>query len=191
MRRIVVANIEGRSRVVEVGQPPRTRAARHTPGFEQSVVWATAAAPTIDAPQEDPTTALTSIAPGPGATRLIILTFPPDSVYADPAFDPAAAGAEMLEIAPGLAELFEPDSPGMHTTPTVDYDVVLDGELCLELSDGEITVKPGDIVVQHGTRHAWRNRTDRPARLLAVLVGARPSSADRDSHDPGPGVPIH
>jgi mannose-6-phosphate isomerase-like protein (cupin superfamily) len=175
MRRIVVANVQGRSQVVEVGRPPRTRAAEHTPGFEQSVVWATAPTPVIDpavGPATDPTTALTSILPEPGATRLIVLTLPPDSVYADPGFDPAAAAAEMLDIGPGLAELFEADHPGMHTTPTVDYDVVLEGELCLELTDGEITLGPGDIVVQHGTRHAWRNRTDRPARLLAVLVGA-------------------
>lgn len=172
MRRIVVADVDGGSRVVDTGLPPRTRAARHTPGFEQSVVWATSPAPDAGPAGQDPTPALTSLVPGPGATRLIVLTFPPDAVYADPSFDPAAAAAEMLDIAPGLADLFEPEHPGMHTTPTVDYDVVLEGELCLELSDGEIRVGPGDIVIQHGTRHAWRNRTDRPARLLAVLVGA-------------------
>ena len=174
MRRIVVANVEGKSKVVEVGQPPRAHAADHTPGFEQAVLWATPSVPSVDAPGEDPTAALTSLVPEPGGTRVIMLTLPPDKSFADPAFDPAAAAEEMSAIAPGLAELFEADAPGMHTTPTVDYDIILEGELCLELSDGEILVKPGDIVVQHGTRHAWRNRTDKPATLLAVLVGGRP-----------------
>lgn len=177
MRRIVVANVQGRSKVVEVGQPPRAHAAEHTPGFEQAVMWATAPVPSVGTPDEDPTPALTSLVPEPGGTRVIMLTLPPDSVFADPSFDPAASAVEMAAIAPGLAELFEADSPGMHTTPTVDYDVVLEGELCLELSDGEILVGPGDFVVQHGTRHAWRNRTDKPAKLLAVLVGARSGEA--------------
>jgi mannose-6-phosphate isomerase-like protein (cupin superfamily) len=172
MRRIVVANVQGSSRVVEVGQPPATRTAAHTPGFEQAVVWATPPSPSLDAPGADPASSLPSLVPEPGATRLIVLTLPPDSVYAEQGFDPRAAGAEMLDIGPGLAELFETANPGMHTTPTVDYDIVLEGELCLELTEGEIRVGPGDIVIQHGTRHAWRNRTDRPAKLLAVLVGA-------------------
>jgi len=176
-RRIVVGNVDGRSRVVETGTAERTRAARQTPGFEQSVVWATSATPSTAVPARDPAAVLSNLVPGTGQTRLILLTLPPDAVYASPDFHPETAAREMAEIAPGLAELFEPEHPGMHTTPTVDYDVVLEGEICLELTDGEITLHPGDVVIQHGTRHAWRNRTDKPARLLAVLIGAEASSA--------------
>jgi quercetin dioxygenase-like cupin family protein len=62
----------------------------------------------------------------------------------------------------------------MHRTPTIDYDVVLTGTVGLELDDGaEITLGPGDVVVQNGTRHRWHNRGDSPARVLAVTVGAR------------------
>lgn len=175
-RRIVVGNVAGRSRVIETGTPERTIMAKHTPGFEQSVVWATSAAPTTDVPVSDPAVALTDLVPGTGHTRLIVLTLPPDAVYASSGFHPEPAAYEMARIAPGLAELFEAEHPGMHTTPSVDYDVVLEGELCLELTDGEIVVGAGDIVIQHGTRHAWRNRTDKPARLLAVLIGVGASS---------------
>ena len=78
---------------------------------------------------------------------------------------------------PGLAERFEPESPGMHTTDTVDYGILMEGEISLELDDGEIVaLKPGDIVVQNGTRHAWRNGGSRPATLIFVLVGARRSN---------------
>lgn len=171
-RRIVVGDIDGRSRVLTDETPERTRAAEHTPGFEQSIVWATSPAPTTEAPGSDPAVALTSLVPGPGGTQLMVLTFPPDAVFASADFQPELAAREMASIAPGLIEFFEAEHPGMHTTPTVDYDVVLEGELCLELTEGEITVGAGDIVIQHGTRHAWRNRTDRPARLLAVLIGA-------------------
>lgn len=176
-RRIVVGNVNGHSRIIEAGTPERTRVAKHTPGFEQSVVWATSAAPSTGVPACDPAVALTKLVPGTGQTRLIVLTLPPDALYASPDFHPEPAAREMADIAPGLAELFEPEQPGMHTTPTVDYDVVLEGELCLELTDGEIILNPGDVVIQHGTRHAWRNRTDKPARLLAVLIGAEASDA--------------
>lgn len=177
-RRIVVGNVGGRSRVIETGTPERTHVARHTPGFEQSVVWATPSAPTADVPASDPAIALATLVPGAGQTRMIVLTVPPDAVYARPDFEPGPAALEMAEIAPGLAELFEVEHPGMHTTPTVDYDVVIEGELCLELTDGEIVVGAGDIVIQHGARHAWRNRTDKPARLLAVLIGTETGSPE-------------
>ena len=53
----------------------------------------------------------------------------------------------------------EPDAPGMHTTATIDFEVVLEGEVWLELDDGEeVHLRVGDCVVQNGTRHAWRNR---------------------------------
>jgi len=61
----------------------------------------------------------------------------------------------------------------MHRTATMDYDIVLDGIIGLELDNGaEVTLKPGDVVVQNGTRHRWHNRGTTVARLLAVTVGA-------------------
>jgi len=72
---------------------------------------------------------------------------------------------------PGLAELFEPS--GIHTTPTIDYAVVIKGELTLETDDGKLTpVHAGDVVVQNGTSHAWRNLTDEIATVVVVFIGA-------------------
>ena len=60
---------------------------------------------------------------------------------------------------------FNDDDWGMHTTDTVDYDVILSGELWMELDDGvEVHLKPGDCVIQNGTRHAWQNRSQ-PAHV--------------------------
>jgi quercetin dioxygenase-like cupin family protein len=81
--------------------------------------------------------------------------------------------AEFEAALPGLAGHMEPDAPGMHTTATIDFEVVLDGEVWLELDDGvEVHLRPGDTVVQNGTRHAWRNHGDEPARLAVFIVGA-------------------
>lgn len=113
-----------------------------------------------------------SFVPGPGESVALTVTFPPDSVFGDEAFDPAAAAAENLANTPGLAERFEPEAPGMHTTPTVDYAVVLDGLVVLELGDGStVELHPGDVVVQNATRHAWRVPADAPATIFVVLIG--------------------
>jgi uncharacterized cupin superfamily protein len=62
----------------------------------------------------------------------------------------------------------------MHTTSTVDFEVVLSGEVVLELDDGaEVTLRPGETVVQNGTRHAWHNRGEVPAHVAVFLIGAR------------------
>ena len=58
----------------------------------------------------------------------------------------------------------------MHRTESVDYGIVLEGELWLVLDDAETRLQPGDVVVQRGTNHAWENRSDRPVRMLFVLV---------------------
>lgn len=174
-RRVVTAiNAEGKAVIQSDGVPPWSKEMAHTPGFASSVVWATAAPASLPAAKGDPTDAVTTIVPPPGETRFLVVTFPPDSVFADPQFDFAASGQEMAEESPGLVELFEPDNPGMHTTPTIDYGVVLDGEVWLELDDGKtVHLKQHDVVVQNGTRHAWRNKGSRPVTMAFVLVGAR------------------
>jgi mannose-6-phosphate isomerase-like protein (cupin superfamily) len=91
-----------------------------------------------------------------------------------PSFDPAAADAEQRIHVPGLAEKFEAEAPGMHTTDTVDYDIVLDGEIWLELDDGaEVHLQQGDVAIQCGTRHAWRNKGEKAATMCFVLIGAQ------------------
>jgi quercetin dioxygenase-like cupin family protein len=87
-------------------------------------------------------------------------------------FDPVAAGNEQLRLSPGIAERFEPDNIGMHTTDTIDYGIVLSGEIWLEVDDGEKTrLRQHDVVIQNGTRHAWRNKSSAPATAAFVLIG--------------------
>jgi uncharacterized cupin superfamily protein len=104
-----------------------------------------------------------------------MFSLPPASKTAPQApADPAAATRELEAKLPGLASYMEPDAPGMHTTATIDFEVVLDGEVWLELDGGkEVHLRAGDTVVQNGTRHAWHNRGTQTARLAVFIVGAR------------------
>lgn len=171
MRRVVIANVDGRSRVVTDGRAPRSRDAQFTPGFSNTLLWQTASTDSLEIPEEDPTVSAHSFVPRAGGSSWLRLTLPPLSVFRDPSFDAAAAASEHAMISPGITDLMEPKNPGMHTTPSIDYDFVLDGTVHLELTDGEVELHAGDAVVQYGTRHAWRNRSDAVATLLVVLLG--------------------
>ena len=177
-RRIVTGHAaDGKSVFISDAAAPRSTAFKSVPGFVATLVWETR--PGASLPCEatsDPSVAASSWVPPAGGTNLMRVSFPPDSVMMSPDFDPAAAGAEYMQVLPGLAERFEMEHPGMHTTDTIDYGVLLDGELYLELDDGATRkLRPHDVVIQNGTRHAWRNRSDAPATMLFVLVGAKRS----------------
>ncbi len=96
--------------------------------------------------------------------------------------DDEVAGRRVMleqEVAAGFsavgAEHCRPDtsrSPRMHTTSSVDYIVLLQGEVTLLLDDDEVDLKPFDVVVQRGTNHAWINKSNEPALLVGILVDA-------------------
>jgi mannose-6-phosphate isomerase-like protein (cupin superfamily) len=76
-----------------------------------------------------------------------------------------------------IIELYPPSQGGkrtvMHRTRTVDYVVVIKGEIVLVLDDSEVTLHPGDVVVQRGTDHAWENRSSAPARMAFFHMDAQ------------------
>lgn len=71
-----------------------------------------------------------------------------------------------------VAQVGQPH-PLMHKTDTLDYVIILSGEIYLILEDGETLLKPGDIVIQQATNHAWSNRSDSPCIQLAILLHAQ------------------
>jgi mannose-6-phosphate isomerase-like protein (cupin superfamily) len=173
-RRIIATVEGGKSRVIEDDAAP-SNAFDAVPGFDAAVIWATPASPSLPWDRRNPIRQ-DSVLPETGGTTLWVVTFPPDAVMMAESFDPLAAGAEYATRLPGLAERFEADNPGMHTTDTVDYDIVLDGDIVVEFDDGQtVAMTRGDILVQHGTRHAWRNPGAKPATMIFVLIGARRS----------------
>jgi mannose-6-phosphate isomerase-like protein (cupin superfamily) len=170
-RRISTGNVNGKS-VVQSDEPLLAYEFKTVPGYEHTLIWVNPATPDLRKEQSFDGYPV-SVVPGPGGTSLHFVTFPPGSVFADPSFDATAAQEEALVRLRGLADHFEKEDPGMHKTNTVDYSVVYDGEMWLELDDGEtLHLKRGDVVVQNGTRHAWRNKGTKPVTMLFFLNGA-------------------
>jgi len=177
MRRVVTGFDEhGRSVFVSDGTAPHGAAMLGVEKFRIDEVWAVEGVPRLPAPSQDPTLMAHTFFPAPGGTRFCIVTFPPAADVtraAERGDDLAAAEARFYANFPGLADHMEPAAPGMHRSKTVDYGVVISGEVCLELDDGIIkTLRPGDCVIQNGTRHAWRNVTNAAAVMAFAVVGA-------------------
>ena len=171
-RRVVTGNVNGKS-IFQSDEQMKAYQFKTVPGYEHTLIWVNAATPDLSKEQRfycypD------SVVPGPGGTSLHFVTFPPASVFSDPSFDGEAARDEALIRLRGLADHFEKEDPAMHKTNTVDYAVVYDGEIWLELDDSEtLHLKRGDVVVQNGTRHAWRNKSTKPVTMLFFLNGAK------------------
>jgi mannose-6-phosphate isomerase-like protein (cupin superfamily) len=142
------------------------------PGVEFHQLWGADETPSF--PDEGSRPDTTRYFPPVGGVRFGFFTIPPDGGQgAPPDLDIAAALAEFDEKLPGMAEYLEPNEPGMHTTATIDFGVVLSGTVTLELDDGaKVTLAPGDTYVQNGTRHRWSNTGTVPAVLAVAIAGA-------------------
>lgn len=171
-RRVVTANVDGKS-VIQSDERMQAYEFKTVPGYEHTLIWINPATPDLRGEQRFDHYP-ESVVPGPGGTSLHFVTFPPSSVFTDPSFDGEAARREALARLRGLADHFEKEDPAMHQTNTVDYSVVFEGEIWLELDDGKtVHLKQGDVVVQNGTRHAWRNKGTAPVTMLFFLNGAK------------------
>ncbi|HYA68615.1 MAG TPA: cupin domain-containing protein [Acidimicrobiales bacterium] len=171
IRRVVTAHDERGSALFSSDETLSPLELALVPGFESFELWSTASAPSI--PDRTGSPGTSSYFPVAGGTVFRVVTFPPDaeSVYAAD-FDFGAALEEAKTKVPDLVAKLEPGNPGMHTTDSVDYAVVIDGELDCELDEGRtVHLAAGDCLVQRGTRHAWRNPGDQPARVAFILLG--------------------
>lgn len=177
-RLVTYVDEAGKARFADGEAPPRVTEFQATPGMRSAMMWSMSSLPSLPVGPKDPTPAVVSQHPDPGGNVFLVLTLPPMSIYADPNFDYGAAATEHMQLSPGIADRMEPDAPGFHTTQTIDYVILLAGELWLVLDDGEERcLHPGDVVVQNGTRHAWQNRGEEPATFAVVLMGAEQRSA--------------
>ena len=148
------------------------------PGMWSRDVWATGRIPV---PVEDPdrSAEVRGIMPPEGGSVLHIIDYPPEPK--DPAERAKAlrAIADRIKQAGAHAEhgvRRSPEGsphPGMHETDTIDYAIVLYGEIYAIMDKGEKLLKAGDVLIQRGTPHAWSNRSDDYCRVAFVLVQAR------------------
>jgi mannose-6-phosphate isomerase-like protein (cupin superfamily) len=146
------------------------------PGLAFYELYATDGVPKITGLEPDPMLTKAGSFPEPGGTLFRLVMFPPKPPEGSKP-DPAAYGrylAELDQKIPGMAAHFERDTPGMHTSDSVDYGIVIRGEMTLELDDGQtIHLRHGDCVVQNGTRHRWRNPLSEPCLMAFILIGGK------------------
>lgn len=162
---------QGQAIISSQGPLPTVVAIDAIPGTVFHEVWSTDATPARVDNGADPTVGPLRLPPPPGGTRLRFVDIPPDTA------DYLAHGAGRMkdaftQIGDASASTVAADSPHplMHRTESVDYGVVIEGEMTLVLDDSEVLLRPGSVVVQRGTNHAWANRSGRPCRMLFVLV---------------------
>ena len=172
VRRIVTGhNSDGRSVFLSDGPAPSVYVAPGNPDVSITDIWITEGAPATNLGADDPTEGPLQLLPPMNGTVIRILEIPPDSErdYSKTKdyFDGMGAGTGILDDGSDR-------HPGMHRTDTVDYIVVLSGEVWALMDDDEVLMRPGDCLVQRGTNHAWSNRSDKPCRFLGVLVDAAP-----------------
>ncbi|MCE3550852.1 cupin domain-containing protein [Pseudonocardia sp. RS11V-5] len=149
MRRVVTGETsDGKSYVVSDGEA----ATADVGTMDLDLLWRNDTAPPLPAL----TTVSTEVSfPPPGGVWVITWTIPAGTTGEDPADIVQSTG----------------ERPGFHSTDSVDVNVVLSGEVVLELDDGEVGLRAGDLVVVNGSRHAWQNRSSEPVRVLSTIVG--------------------
>jgi len=173
-RRIVTGHdAEGDAIIQEDGPPPRVQPIGGEIGPIFYEVWNTRETPArIDRASGEPAEDGITLAPPKNGTRIRVLDIPPeDSRIAE--LTPEEAQAHFAEVGAGAASSHASNGSRhafMHRTETVDYGIVLEGELTLIVDKGETVVRAGDIVIQRGTNHGWANRSDRNCRIAFILI---------------------
>jgi mannose-6-phosphate isomerase-like protein (cupin superfamily) len=172
IRRVVTGhNDGGQAIVVSDGALPNVMEIAAIPGTVFHEVWSTSAMPAPLDNGADPTVGPLTLPPPKQGTRMRFVDIPPDTA------EFLAHGAKRMhdafsQIGDAEASTVRKDSPHplMHRTESIDYGVVIEGEMTLILDDAEVVLAPGSVVIQRGTNHAWANRSGRVCRMLFVLV---------------------
>ena len=175
IRRVVTGHDRcGKAIIVSDGPLPNVVELAAIPGTKFHEVWSTTGSPAPVGNGSDPTPGALRLPPPPLGTRIRFVDIPPDTE------DFLAQGASRMkaafgEIGDAAASTVKQDSPHplMHRTESIDYGIVISGEITLVLDVGETLLRVGDVVIQRGTNHAWANRSGAICRMLFVLVDGR------------------
>jgi hypothetical protein len=172
IRRIVTGHDpQGRSCIVEDGTSPAVKLVPERPGYRVTNIWRTVGSPAeIDA--ADAIAAHQGVAPPKNGTVIRIIDIPPESKDPNERRRQMAATFGKL-FADADHRLNDQRHPGMHVTESIDYAVVIEGELTAILDMEETVMRAGDVLIQRGTNHAWANRSEKMVRVLFVLIDGR------------------
>ena len=171
IRRVVTGhNAEGKSIFIMDGPSPHVFS-RGTGSVTVTELWETRGTPADNRGHEDSISRSFRLPPPKNGSVLRIIEYPPDKQRV-PALarerDAPADGSGRHEA----LDRGNPRHPGFHKTSSIDYAIVLSGEIVALMDEGEAILKAGDVLIQRGTNHAWSNRTDEPACLAFVLIDA-------------------
>jgi mannose-6-phosphate isomerase-like protein (cupin superfamily) len=174
VRRVLTGHdAEGRSAFIADGEAPNVK--EMLPGLALTDLWETKGAPASNAGAADAVTRPVRLEPPKNGTILRIVEFPPDSAWRG-----ATDGKDGFKsIGARHAQDRHSADPMMHKTSTVDYIIVLKGEIYAIMETGEKLLRAGDILVQRGTNHSWSVRSSEPCIVAAVLVSAKPVGGSR------------
>jgi quercetin dioxygenase-like cupin family protein len=163
LRRIVVVDEDGRSKAIADGATPDVYEDAARPGFISARMWVSDQSPVALAGLRESLHLPRSLEPPRGGSVCRVVTFPPDRSFIDrvgkrevEAYFSAMGSPQASTYRPGAAH------PYMQKTSTLDFGLVIEGEITLVLDTAEVTLRAGDTVVQRGTNHAWSNRGDKP-----------------------------
>jgi len=173
-RRVVTGHdAEGKAVILEDGPPPRTQRIGGDIGPLFYEIWNTRATPApIDRASGEPVESGIVLAPPKNGTRIRVLEIPPEDNRLK-SLSPEEARAHFAQIGAADASSHTGASSRhafMHRTETIDYGIMLEGELTLIMDIGETTVRAGDIVIQRGTNHGWANRSGKACRIAFILI---------------------
>lgn len=173
VRRIVTGHdADGKAVIISDSSPERTYMIGGPKGAKFHEVWNTLQSPAlIDSRPSEPAESSLVLAPPKGGTRIRVIDFPPEGETirnltkeeAGKAFK-SMGGEDASNAGQGAPH------PLMHRTATIDYGIVLEGEMTLIVDRGETTITAGDIIIQRGTNHAWANRSGNICRMAFVLI---------------------
>jgi uncharacterized cupin superfamily protein len=174
VRRIVtIDDDEGKSVAIAEGPAPDVRGDPARPGFSSVRIWVTDSSPVRIGAYRDAVLRPHTIEPPRGGSVCRVVTFPPDDTFR------GKVGAKEVEaffraMGSPAASTYSADAPHpyMQKTRTLDFCLILEGEITLVLDTAEVHLKAGDTVVQRGTNHAWSNRSKKPCRIAFSLHDA-------------------
>jgi hypothetical protein len=172
IRRVVTGHDkDGKSIFVVDGKAPNVLEMASMPGVALTDLWRTKTSPASNSGSKDAAAGKIRLEPPGNGTIFRIVEFPPDTAWRQT----ADAKAAFASIGAGRAPDHASGDAMMHTTATVDYIIVLKGEIYAIMDKGETLLRQGDVLIQRGTNHSWSVRTKEPCVIAAILVGAKPT----------------
>lgn len=171
VRRVVTGHdANGKAVILSDGAAPFVHTSDLRPGYASTDVWRTTDTPARIAPVEaEPTLGPRRQLPTQRGTVIRINTLVPNATQK---FDAGNVRELFAGMGNAAASTFDKNArhPMMHRTETVDYAIVLEGEITMLLDDSEVVLGPGDVLVQRGTNHAWSNRGTTPTKIAFILI---------------------